>query len=124
MVVEVHLLIRVNIIVITLIHIIISLLLQLHWFLCVRLLTILLLQAFPHAWLPPDCGVFWLHHSHMLHLLPNDGDCVLLCITEVCQIHLPEHQNGLIYNVTIHAYYQLEMQQYIDISPYRDTLSE
>ena len=73
--------------------------LQLYWFLCVCLLTILLLQAITHVWLPADRGVFWLHHSHVLHLLPHDGYRLVLCFTKVCQIHLPQHQNGLIHNV-------------------------
>lgn len=71
--------------------------LQVNWFVCVCLLVVLLLQAFPHVWLPTDGRVFWLHHPRVLHLLPDDGYRLFLYVTEVCQIHLPEHQDGLIY---------------------------
>lgn len=76
----------------------VNLLLQVNWFLCICILIVLLLQAFPHVWLPPDSGILWLHDTHLLHLLPHDGNYLLLCITKVRQVHLPKHQNGLIYN--------------------------
>ena len=62
---------------------------------CVPVCHVLLLQALQHVGHAAEHGVLWLHRPHLLRLLPHARHRLLLCLPQVCPIHLREPQDGL-----------------------------
>ena len=68
---------------------------QVDWRVCVPVRVVLLLQAVQHVGSAADSGVPGIHRPHLLRLLPHAGHCLILCLAQVCPIHLCQHQDGL-----------------------------
>ena len=71
--------------------------LQVHGSVCVPVRHVLLLQAVQYVRNAADYGVLWLHRAYVLRVFPHAGHCLILCLTQVCAIHLRQPQDGLRY---------------------------
>ena len=68
---------------------------QVHGSVCVSVCTILLLQKVQYVRPATESRVFWIHSSHVLCILSHVRNCVILCISNICTIHLHELEDQL-----------------------------
>lgn len=69
--------------------------LQVYWRVCISVCPVLLLQEVKHVWSAADIGVPGLHSFDLLRVFPYVSHSLVLCVAQVCSVHICQHQDGL-----------------------------